>query len=41
MLVTTEITVLWIVMPCGLVEVYRHFRCYCCLHEWGRCWWQQ
>jgi hypothetical protein len=34
--VTAEITVLWSVMPCGLVEVYRHFRYNYCLHHTGR-----
>jgi hypothetical protein len=27
--------VFWVVAPCSLVEVYRRFRCACCLHHHG------
>jgi hypothetical protein len=27
--------VFWVVAPCSLVEVYRHFRGACCLHHQG------
>jgi hypothetical protein len=28
-------TVFWVVAPCSLIEVYRRFRCACCLHYQG------
>jgi hypothetical protein len=28
-------TVVWVVAPCSLVEVYRHIRGTCCLHHQG------
>jgi hypothetical protein len=33
--VNMRITVFWDVVPCNLVEVYRHFRGSCCLHHHG------
>ena len=30
---TTKIAILWNVTRCSLVEVYRRFRAFCCLHH--------
>jgi hypothetical protein len=30
-----KMTIFWDVVPCSLVEVYRHFRGACCLHYQG------
>jgi hypothetical protein len=33
--VSMKMAVFWVVAPCGLVEVYQHFRGACCLHHQG------
>jgi hypothetical protein len=30
-----KMTVLWVLAPCNLVEIYRRFRGACCLHHQG------
>jgi hypothetical protein len=35
MAASMKMTVFWDVAPCCLVEVYRRFRCACCLHHQG------
>jgi hypothetical protein len=30
--VSMKVAVFWVIAPCSLVEVYRHFRCACCLY---------
>jgi hypothetical protein len=30
-----KMAVFWVVAPCSLAEVYRHFRGACCLHHRG------
>jgi hypothetical protein len=32
---TLKMAAFWVVMPYSLVEVYRRFRCACCLHHQG------
>jgi hypothetical protein len=32
---SVRMAVFWVVAPCNLVEVYRHFRGACCLHQQG------
>jgi hypothetical protein len=34
-----KVAVFWVVAPCSLVEVYRHFRGACCLHHQGKDLW--
>jgi hypothetical protein len=34
-----KMTVFWVVAPCNLIDVYRHFRGACCLHHQGSPWW--
>jgi hypothetical protein len=36
-----KMAVFWIVAPCSLVEVYRHFRSVSCLHRQGPDIWRQ
>jgi hypothetical protein len=35
MAVSAKMAVFWVVVPCGLVEVYQRFRGPCCLHRQG------
>jgi hypothetical protein len=35
MAVSMKVAVLWVVVPCSLVEVYHHFRGACCHHHQG------